>query len=489
MDSSEIDTLFGQININNNFTRVLKEHTEDIRFTDEISDQLRELVQSSQEDKGTMQYLQALDTSSVLTFELILDALKVESDEEPSDTEDELPEDGEGSQDPYDAETESDVPSPDGAELEPESPETQKSDMFNFHTGNHFITSEASTYKISDFHEKGRLFKDYDFLERSHNYIQWLFPLIDISPNNPNAILKSDEVDLFKSDAMVQENLVKSLVTMMDFYGATLVTEPEITIKHGEEKVGVLGETKTKQRLTNMNDNPHNRLRVTRILSSLKLLGREDLQKVVYDYFEDMVGTDEGKNPYGIEWKELYEESLTKFWTPTIETEVVEPDEVLSGPPVKSTRPKLVKPTRSKLVKPVEELEEVSISSILSTPFDFSKQVIYRKSKKLDTAQYSAPIFNSRIGSEKLLIVDVIECQTSIYPVVFYLSKTTTVLNVIQYMANVIDTIEKYPERICMVKGENYQVEDYHETDRVIMVSIKPHMVVRKKKAVLKKKK
>ena len=610
MDSSEIDTLFGQIDINKHFTRVLKEHTEDI--TDDVAVQLRELVQSSKGDEGTVKYLQTLDTSPNLTFKLILDVLAVESDEEPSDSEDELVSDVETDApipEPVESESAStsldgsnpDAPesfspkspdygppgsksfspkSPEGETLtienvsftrksleEPfgfdistrygedweahllkdienpekyptikngdriekvngidvtdmhteqiekiinseltvdleilivnrDAPESEMSDMFNFHTGNHFITSEASDYKISDFHEKGRLFKDYGFLERSHNYIQWLFPLIDKSPHNPNAVLNLDEVELFKSDRTVQENLVKSLVTMMDFYGATLVTEPEITITHGEEKVGVLGKTKTEERLTNMNDNSHNRLRVTRILSSLKLLGREDLQKVVYDYFNDMVD----KNPYRIEWKDLYKESLKDYWTPTIETEVVEPDEVLSGPPVKPTRPKLVKPTvkptRPKLVKPtvkptapVEELEEVSISSILSAAFDFNNQVIYRRSKKLDTAQYSAPIFNSRIGSEKLLIVDVIECQTSIYPVVFYLSKNTTVLNVIQYMSNVIDTIEKYPERICMVKGENYQVEDYHETDRVIMVSIKPHMVVRKKKAVLKKKK
>lgn len=115
--------------------------------------------------------------------------------------------------------------------------------------------------KITDFYKgtgtdnRGRThsdilkFSDAD-LERVHDFIQWLFPLREASRFNPNApVLTDEDVQEFLGSEEMRAKLGTSFDRMMSFY-----------------QIG--------------NDTPwwaypydHNLLRLTRILSSLRVLG------------------------------------------------------------------------------------------------------------------------------------------------------------------------------------------------------------------------
>ncbi|MCU0246806.1 MAG: opioid growth factor receptor-related protein [Bryobacter sp.] len=96
----------------------------------------------------------------------------------------------------------------------------------------------------------------------THDYIQWLFPLTERSAFNPYApVLTPADIATFRAEAMIQAHLGRSLRVMLHFYGFT----PEVAAAPDfAERAAVW--------LTPHN---HNFLRLTRILKSLRLLGRE----------------------------------------------------------------------------------------------------------------------------------------------------------------------------------------------------------------------
>lgn len=96
----------------------------------------------------------------------------------------------------------------------------------------------------------------YEQLEAEHNYIQWMFPLPEPSMFNLHAPLMT-EVDLetFKTDPIIQENLKVSATSFMYF----------------------LHDTKHWRNIDN-----HNYLRITRMLKCLKSAGLETLAGILY---------------------------------------------------------------------------------------------------------------------------------------------------------------------------------------------------------------
>ena len=105
-----------------------------------------------------------------------------------------------------------------------------------------------------------------DDLESVHDYIQWLFPLMERSAFNPGAPLLDDEtIARFWEDEAIRDNLARSLAVMLDFYGLA-------TAGHSILRVPTFG-TRSRVWLTPHN---HNFLRLTRILNSLSLLGLPD---------------------------------------------------------------------------------------------------------------------------------------------------------------------------------------------------------------------
>jgi hypothetical protein len=114
---------------------------------------------------------------------------------------------------------------------------------------------------LADIHE-------FDFyeLEFHHDYIQWLFPLPEPSGANASApLLTDDDIASFTSDPALARALRQSLELMLQFYGLELTASDT---RIGVRKSGHFDERS--QWLTRGN---HNFLRISRILSSLSLLG------------------------------------------------------------------------------------------------------------------------------------------------------------------------------------------------------------------------
>jgi hypothetical protein len=104
---------------------------------------------------------------------------------------------------------------------------------------------------------------DDDALETTHDYIQWLFPLPERSAFNPRApVLTEAEMAAARGDERVQQNLRRAQDRMRVFYRVT--PEREHLPKAWACSVD------------------HNHLRITRILRSLRLLGREQEAEALY---------------------------------------------------------------------------------------------------------------------------------------------------------------------------------------------------------------
>ncbi len=88
--------------------------------------------------------------------------------------------------------------------------------------------------------------KDYDWLEETHDYIQWAFPLPVASRYNPTAPrLRADEPGLVRSMPMVAVSFKRNVQMMLRFYD---------------------------DRHEWLRAHDHNHLRITRILKSARLL-------------------------------------------------------------------------------------------------------------------------------------------------------------------------------------------------------------------------
>lgn len=123
---------------------------------------------------------------------------------------------------------------------------------------------------------------DFEKLEHTHDFIQWLFPLTERSAYNPNApIVNAEIVQSFHQNLQLQENLRRSLTVMLEFYG----------LQRQELEQGVV----ITQSANYPNRQPkwvsrsnHNFLRITRILKCLIAFGLEDEAKAFYDCLQQI---------------------------------------------------------------------------------------------------------------------------------------------------------------------------------------------------------
>jgi hypothetical protein len=108
-------------------------------------------------------------------------------------------------------------------------------------------------------------------LEVVHNYIQWLFPLRVASAFNADApILDDEQIRIFRADDALQTHLAQAFKMMLDFYGF------ELHIAN-EDRIQIVPSAEWPERKRNwLTPGNHNLLRITRILTSLCLLGMEE---------------------------------------------------------------------------------------------------------------------------------------------------------------------------------------------------------------------
>lgn len=114
--------------------------------------------------------------------------------------------------------------------------------------------------------------RDDAWLEYTHDYVQWLFPLPEPSASNPFApTLTAAAIDTFRAASDLRRRLHESFLRMLAFYGLA------------ERGNAIVKAATWAERRDNWFTQPtHNDLRITRILRSLSLLGvREDARRLV----------------------------------------------------------------------------------------------------------------------------------------------------------------------------------------------------------------
>ncbi len=129
--------------------------------------------------------------------------------------------------------------------------------------------------------DRGRLLPDIlraddDWLEATHDFVQWLFPLPEPSAVNPGAPLAGPEVrQAFRDDPLLRGHLHASFLRMLRFYGLALGND------------GVVRPAQNwAQRSAWFRHGGHNDLRITRILRSMNVLGRGEDARALLDCLE-----------------------------------------------------------------------------------------------------------------------------------------------------------------------------------------------------------
>lgn len=102
----------------------------------------------------------------------------------------------------------------------------------------------------------------YDQLEKTHDYIQWIFPSMTPSTHvHDIPILNKDEIRDFHTSEALRAKVLKSFCLMLNFYGFELTDGNVARNPEFNERSGWLYPKN------------HNYLRISRILESLVLLG------------------------------------------------------------------------------------------------------------------------------------------------------------------------------------------------------------------------
>lgn len=119
-------------------------------------------------------------------------------------------------------------------------------------------------------------------LEGTKDYIQWLFPLDKPSKFNEAApLLTAEDIAEFNEDVDLMDRLETSLRKFLEFLGLSLVN-------FGGNWIVVKSSTFSSRRVVIWNTFNHNWMRITRILKSLKLLGRDDLANSFFSCLQQL---------------------------------------------------------------------------------------------------------------------------------------------------------------------------------------------------------
>lgn len=111
--------------------------------------------------------------------------------------------------------------------------------------------------------------------ESAHDYIQWLFPLKTASKFNSKApVLTPAVIAAMQADPLILDNVRVSLKKMLEFYGLEWDANGRAIIESS---------TFSSRAKVWLNKNNHNHLRITRILTSLNLLGLDKESRLFYD--------------------------------------------------------------------------------------------------------------------------------------------------------------------------------------------------------------
>ena len=130
---------------------------------------------------------------------------------------------------------------------------------------------------------------DHDHLEYIHDYIQWLFPLTERSNVSPDApVLDEAQIEAFRTDGKLKAKLIKSFKLMLSFYGLQCDDTGATIEVFKSEKY-------PERKRIWLNHGNHNYLRITRILTSLRILGLEEYAQAFFDFLDELYRGEGGR--------------------------------------------------------------------------------------------------------------------------------------------------------------------------------------------------
>ena len=133
------------------------------------------------------------------------------------------------------------------------------------------------------------------WLELTHNYIQWLFPLRESSSFAYSISLTDDMVEYIKQSPEILHNIKQAFFMMLEFYG--------FHYNENTKEIEIIAsplEMKTKW----MSPYNHNYLRITRILGCMSIIGYGDLAKKWLDALEDVTRDIYYCDPSKVYWRD-----------------------------------------------------------------------------------------------------------------------------------------------------------------------------------------
>lgn len=181
---------------------------------------------------------------------------------------------------------------------------TENDIIYKFLTDNYkinLIYSEdgvkyAQQFSVTEFHNK--FYQDYANLEKMHDYIQWIFPSFRKSEFKTEAppISKAEHQKLLTSFEACY-NFVVNYIIILDFYGFGLVSRTgDLTLLENYN-----------ERFLNLKKHTHNNLRISRILTSLNIMGMNSFAKKLIEALRDLI---KNKTLYS---KDIVQ-SFNNFW-------------------------------------------------------------------------------------------------------------------------------------------------------------------------------
>lgn len=125
-------------------------------------------------------------------------------------------------------------------------------------------------------------------IELNHDFIQWLFPLLEPSSIHPDApILDQETIREFRAHPELQQNLRESFQRMLAFYGFEMNTQSGLEIRRGDGFAEQSAEW--------LWPGNHNHLRITRIIKSLRLLGLEAEAQAFFKCLSQLYAEETGR--------------------------------------------------------------------------------------------------------------------------------------------------------------------------------------------------
>lgn len=128
------------------------------------------------------------------------------------------------------------------------------------------------------------------WLEDEHNFIQWLFPLRE-KGSYPATLFDKEQEAVFQASIDLQNNMRRSLVRMLAFYG----------FSWNGDKSQIVKSMNYEECAQNWLTHPHNFLRISRILRSLRLAGLLKESAAFYGALETLLSKKE-KDVIGGSW-------------------------------------------------------------------------------------------------------------------------------------------------------------------------------------------